>query len=119
MPGPVEGSGTTTVTCRMLGISSTVVEVKPFLADLIKAKLVHVPDVWEDGVDGPRLVLVNRPESIRRDSLVQALRLLLRDANARPEHNTDETEPVDIRVDWILSVHALRGRGSAPDHRSA
>jgi transposase-like protein len=42
-----------------------------------------------------------------------------RDANARPEHNTDETEPVDIRVDWILSVHALRGRGSAPDQRSA
>lgn len=51
------------------------------------------------GVDGPRLVLVNRPESIMRDSLIQALQLVLRDANARPEHNTDETKPVDVRVE--------------------
>lgn len=60
-------------------------------------------DVWEGGVDGPRLVLVNRPESIMRDSLIQALNFLLRDANARPEHNTDETKPVDIRVEWFAS----------------
>lgn len=39
---PFGGSGTTAVTCRMLGISSTVVEVNPFLADLIEAKLVPV-----------------------------------------------------------------------------
>jgi hypothetical protein len=36
---PFGGSGTTAVTCRMLGISSAVVEVNPFLADLIEAKL--------------------------------------------------------------------------------
>lgn len=60
-------------------------------------------DVWEGGVDGPRLVLVNRPESIMRDSLIQALQLILRDANARPEHNTDETKPVDVRVEWFGS----------------
>lgn len=60
-------------------------------------------DVWEGGVDGPRLVLVNRPESIMRDSLIQALQFMLRDANARPEHNTDETKPVDIRVEWFAS----------------
>lgn len=36
---PFGGSGTTAVTCRMLGISSTSVEVNPFLADLIEAKL--------------------------------------------------------------------------------
>lgn len=36
---PFGGSGTTAVTCRMLGISSIVVEVNPFLADLIEAKL--------------------------------------------------------------------------------
>jgi len=59
--------------------------------------------IWEGGVDGPRLVLVNRPESIMRDSLIQALQLVLRDANARPEHNTDETKPVDIRVEWFAS----------------
>jgi len=40
---PFGGSGTTAVTCRMLGISSSVVEVNPFLADLIEAKLVPVP----------------------------------------------------------------------------
>ncbi|MFE0015965.1 hypothetical protein ACFWXH_14040 [Mesorhizobium sp. NPDC059054] len=60
-------------------------------------------NAWEGGVDGPRLVLVNRPEAIMRDSLVQALQLVLRDANARPEHNTDETKPVDIRVEWFAS----------------
>lgn len=36
---PFGGSGTTAVTCRMLGINSTTVEVNPFLSDLIKAKL--------------------------------------------------------------------------------
>lgn len=40
---PFGGSGTTAVTARMLGISSTVVEVNPFLADLIEAKLTPVP----------------------------------------------------------------------------
>lgn len=62
--------------------------------------------VWEGGVDGPRLVLVNRPEGIMRDSLIQALQFMLRDANARPEHNTDETKPVDIRVEWFASSAA-------------
>jgi hypothetical protein len=38
-----------------------------------------------------------------RDSLIEALMYLLRDANARPEHNTDETKPVDIRVEWFAS----------------
>lgn len=40
---PFGGSGTTAVTCRMLGISSIVIEVNPFLADLIEAKLTPVP----------------------------------------------------------------------------
>lgn len=40
---PFGGSGTTAMTCRMLGISSTSVEVNPFLADLIEAKLTSVP----------------------------------------------------------------------------
>lgn len=39
---PFAGSGTTAVTCRMLGISSDVIEVNPFLADLIEAKLSPV-----------------------------------------------------------------------------
>lgn len=69
----------------------------------LETKCRILADVWEGGVDGPRLVLVNRPESIMRDSLIQALQLVLRDANARPEHNTDETKPVDIRVEWFAS----------------
>ncbi|APJ41083.1 hypothetical protein IPC88_07450 [Pseudomonas aeruginosa] len=60
-------------------------------------------DVWEGGVDGPRLVLVNKPESLMRDSLCHALSLLLRDVSVRPEQNTDETKPVDIRVEWFGS----------------
>lgn len=36
---PFGGSGTTAMTCRMLGISSTSIEVNPFLADLVEAKL--------------------------------------------------------------------------------
>jgi len=38
-----------------------------------------------------------------RNSLIQALQFVLRDANARPEHNTDETKPVDVRVEWFAS----------------
>ena len=60
-------------------------------------------DVWEGGVDGPRLVLVNKPEAKMRDSLTQALELLLRDVTVKPEQNTDETKPVDIRVSWFAS----------------
>ena len=57
--------------------------------------------VWEEGVDGPRLVLVNRPESIMRNSLSQALSMMLGgEASVRPEQNVDETKPVDIRVEW-------------------
>jgi len=37
---PFSGSGTTAVTCRMLGLKSVSVEVNPFLADLIRAKLM-------------------------------------------------------------------------------
>lgn len=59
--------------------------------------------VWEGGVDGPRLVLTNKPEAHMRDSLAQALQLLTRDTSVRPEQNTDETKPVDIRVEWFGS----------------
>lgn len=39
---PFGGSGTTAVTCRMLGIGSTTIEINPYLADLIKAKLTPI-----------------------------------------------------------------------------
>ena len=69
----------------------------------LESKCRLLKDVWERGVDGPRLVLVNKPESIMRDSLAQALELLLRDATVKPEQNTDESKPVDIRVTWFAS----------------
>jgi hypothetical protein len=70
---------------------------------ILETRCRILADVWEGGVDGPRLVLKNKPEALMRDSLVQALQFLLRDANARPEHNTDETKPVDVRVEWFGS----------------
>ncbi|HFD6790302.1 TPA: DNA methyltransferase [Enterobacter hormaechei] len=39
---PFLGSGTTSVTCKMLGINSIGTEVNPFLADLVEAKLTTV-----------------------------------------------------------------------------
>ena len=38
---PFGGSGTTALACQMLGIDSTTVEVNPFLADAIEAKLAR------------------------------------------------------------------------------
>lgn len=73
-----------------------------------ETKCAILKDVWVGGVDGPRLVLVNKPESIMRDSLITALGYLLSDVTVRPEHNTDETKPVDIVVNWFASgAHAL------------
>lgn len=39
---PFGGSGTTAVTCQFLGIQPSVIEVNPFLADLIEAKLCPI-----------------------------------------------------------------------------
>jgi len=60
--------------------------------------------IWYNGAEGPRLVLNNKPESIMRDSLSQALNIILPpNTEVRPEHNTDETKPVDIKVSWFGS----------------
>ncbi|MCA0979288.1 site-specific DNA-methyltransferase [Qipengyuania flava] len=40
---PFGGSGTSALTCRMLGLSSCSIEVNPFLADLIEAKVTPLP----------------------------------------------------------------------------
>lgn len=65
----------------------------------------HILDsVWAGGGDGPRLVLVNKPERIMRNSLEQTLSTLLHgDATVRPEQNTDEKKPVDLRINWYGS----------------
>lgn len=61
-------------------------------------------NIWHGGVTGPRLILSNKPESIMRDSLTQALTLVLgKGVEVKAEHNTDETKPVDIKVSWYGS----------------
>lgn len=70
---------------------------------VLETKCRVLKGVWEGGVDGPRLVLVNKPEARMRDSLAQALELLLREVTVKPEQNTDESKPVDIRVTWFAS----------------
>jgi hypothetical protein len=59
--------------------------------------------IWEGGADGARLVLVNRPEHIMRESLFQALSMMLRRADVTREHMVDAQKPVDIHVSWTGS----------------
>ena len=61
---------------------------------------------WAQGAEGRRLVLVNHPEVILRESLAQHLRSTLRDSKlvrVNEEQNVSETEPVDIEVTWSLT----------------
>ncbi|WP_142288121.1 DNA methyltransferase, partial [Klebsiella pneumoniae] len=47
---PFLGSGTTAITCKLMGINSIGTEVNPFLADLISAKLKYVsPEIFLRG----------------------------------------------------------------------
>jgi DNA modification methylase len=39
---PFGGSGTTAITCQLLGINATTIEVNPFLADVIRAKTTNI-----------------------------------------------------------------------------
>jgi hypothetical protein len=93
------------------GISSNFAE--PTISDLAEALRVYgqeakrvtcpiLADVWEFGRDGPRLVFKNKPEATMRSSLSRFLSVRLGpNASVRPEHNTDETKPVDIVVNWF------------------
>ena len=67
----------------------------------LESKCPTLKSVWEGSVDGPRLVLINKPEATMRDSLSHALSIRLGgEASVKPEYNSDESKPVDIRVDW-------------------
>lgn len=56
---------------------------------------------WGGGANSLRLVFSPKPESHMRDSLVGNLSAVLKDATVTPEHNTDATKPVDVKVDWF------------------
>ena len=89
---PFGGSGTTALTCRMLDISSDVIEVNPFLADLIEAKLTHV-----------------RPASFcaSYERLVSGLEILLDDSRLAEGMPPTMTEPgVNSRFVFDADVYA-------------
>lgn len=60
----------------------------------------HLKLIW---ADPERLVLSNRPEQHMRRSLHDFLSTRLRDAEPEviQEQNVNETEPVDIRIQWL------------------
>ena len=66
-------------------------------------------EVWIGGRNGHRLIFKNRPEATMRRSLERFLNTRIRgDVSVRPEHNTDESKPVDLIVNWFGSkVRAL------------
>ena len=59
--------------------------------------------IWVGGRNGHRLVFRNKPEARMRRSLEWFLNASMRNVSVRPEHNTDESKPVDIVVDWFGS----------------
>ena len=56
--------------------------------------------VW---FDDNRIFLKAGPEEEMRDSLLQFLAATLRGVEVRPEQNTGVTNPVDIKVKWLLA----------------
>jgi len=86
---PFGGSGTTALSCQFLGVRPIIIEVNPFLADLIEAKLAHYD-----------------PESIARD-----FGRLVRKANALDLDPIDfySTAPLSfvepgLKNRWIFDV---------------
>ena len=61
-------------------------------------------EIWVGGRSGHRIVFRNKPEAAMRRSLERFLSTRIRgDVSVRAEHNTDETRPVDLIVDWFGS----------------
>lgn len=60
--------------------------------------------IWIGCRSGHRLVLRNKPEATMRRSLEWFLSTRIRgDVSVRSEHNTDESKPVDLVVNWFGS----------------
>ena len=62
--------------------------------------------VWEGKSNGPRLVLVNKPERLMRKAMKDFLQASLIGANVKEEQNTNESRPIDITIDWDTSAKA-------------
>ena len=60
---PFGGSGTTALTCQMLGVASSTTEVNPFLADVIRAKLANYdPDNLVSQLENVQQRVSNNPQ---------------------------------------------------------
>lgn len=70
---------------------------------VIQSSCRILSEVWDGGLNGPRIVFKNKPEATMRSSLASFLQNHLRDVSVREEHLTDETKPVDIIVNWYGS----------------
>ena len=76
--------------------------LKRYRQDAAEVSCPILKKVWVGGRNGPRLVFKNRPEATMRRSLERFLSTRLRgDVSVRSEHNTDETRPVDLVVNWF------------------
>lgn len=64
----------------------------------------------------------NKPERIMRDSLLQFLEDVLRDAEIRPEQTVDESHPIDIKVTWLqtkrIALIEIKWLGNSITHES-
>lgn len=67
-----------------------------------ESQCLHLQQAWGDE---RRLVLSNKPEKYMRRSLHDYLFVRLRDAESTviQEQNVNETEPVDVRIQWLDS----------------
>jgi hypothetical protein len=68
------------------------------------ARMSTCPLLSESWFDTKRLFLRRKPEVEMRRSLHEHLRIVLRDAEVRPEQNVDETHPIDIKVTWQFTT---------------
>ena len=99
--------------------SSDTIFIKPTFKSLDKALdnykinqcrnsncLILKEKVWEGGIDSNRVVFVQRPEHIMRDSLYNFLNANLRgNKEVLREQNVNEKNPIDIKVIWNYTNH--------------
>lgn len=68
-----------------------------------RAKETSCPILQGAWSDEKQLLFVQGPEKVMRDSLVEFLKISLRDAETRPEQNMGVSYPVDIKVTFSFS----------------
>ena len=78
--------------------------LETYRRDAAEVSCPILADIWVDGRNGRRLVFRNKPEATMRRSLERFLNTRISgDVSVRSEHNTDETKPVDLIVNWFGS----------------